>query len=95
MLPMLTLWTDVLAVPGTCTTGRKIARLPRRQSQLGQAPAGLDVIHSPTRFVTFIGRTQTNVPHEVYKSASVKRPIRCGVTCFCRLSAVLRAIRAF
>jgi hypothetical protein len=62
MLPLLSLWTDVFAVPGTRTTGRNTAREfllvgPRWQ---GQAPAGLEIIRSPTRFVGIGGRTQTN-----------------------------------
>jgi len=64
MLPLLSLWTDVFAVPGTRTTGRNTAREfllvgPRWQ---GQAPAGLEIIRSPTRFVGVGGRTQTNGP---------------------------------
>jgi hypothetical protein len=62
MLPLLSLWTDVFAVPGTRTTGRNTAREfllvgPRWQ---GQVPAGLEIIRSPTRFVGIGGRTQTN-----------------------------------
>jgi len=61
---LLSLWTDVFAVPGTRTTGRNTAREfllvgPRWQ---GQAPAGLEIIRSPTRFVGVGGRTQTNGP---------------------------------
>jgi hypothetical protein len=52
MMPMLSLWTDVFAVPGTRTTGRNTAGDfvivgPRWQ---GDVPAGLEVIRSPTRF---------------------------------------------
>jgi len=62
MLPMLSLWTDVFAAPGTRTTGRNTARDflivgPRWQ---GTAPDGLEIIRSPTRFVAIGGRTQTN-----------------------------------
>jgi hypothetical protein len=62
MLPMLSLWTDVFAAPGTRTTGRNTARDfliagPRWQ---GTAPHGLEIIRSPTRFVGIAGRTQTN-----------------------------------
>lgn len=62
MLPMLSLWTDVFAAPGTRTTGRNTAREflvvgPRWQ---GAAPRGLEIIRSPTRFVAVAGRTQTN-----------------------------------
>jgi hypothetical protein len=62
MLPLLSLWSDVFAVPGSRTTGRNTARNflivgPRWQ---GDAPAGLEIIRSPTRFVLVGGRTQTN-----------------------------------
>jgi hypothetical protein len=62
MMQLLSMWTDVFAVPGTRTTGRDTARNflivgPRWQ---GEAPAGLEIIRSPTRFVLIGGRTQTN-----------------------------------
>jgi hypothetical protein len=62
MLPMLSLWTDVFAVPGTRTTGRNAARdsLVAGPQWRGDAPAGLEVIKSPTRYVWIIGRTQTD-----------------------------------
>lgn len=61
-LPMLSLWTDVFAVPGPRTTGANttcdfLVTGPRWQ---GEVPAGLEVIESPTRYVWIIGRTQTN-----------------------------------
>jgi len=62
MLPLLSFWTDVFAVPGTRTTGRNSAREfllvdPKWQ---GAGPAGLEIIRSPTRFMGIGGRTQTN-----------------------------------
>jgi hypothetical protein len=62
MLPLLSLWTDVFAVPGTRTTGSNTARefLLVGPGWRGQAPAGLEIIRSPTRFVGIGGRTQTN-----------------------------------
>jgi hypothetical protein len=62
MLTMQSLWTDVFAVPGTRTTGRNTKREfllvgPRWQ---GEAPPGLEIIRSPTRFAVIGGRTQTN-----------------------------------
>jgi hypothetical protein len=62
MLPLLSLWTDVFAVPGTRTTGRSTARefLLVSPSWQGQAAAGLEIIRSPTRFLGIGGRTQTN-----------------------------------
>ncbi|MEI3852074.1 MULTISPECIES: DUF1254 domain-containing protein [Ensifer] len=62
LLPMLSLWTDVFAVPGTRTTGRNMARefLVVGPQWSGSAPDGLELIRSPTRYVWMIGRTQTN-----------------------------------
>ena len=63
MLPMLSLWSDVFAVPGSRTTGKNVARnflVIGPQWQGGDIPAGLEVIKSPTRSVWIIGRTQTN-----------------------------------
>ncbi|UVE16109.1 DUF1254 domain-containing protein [Pseudomonas sp. LS44] len=61
-LPMLSLWTDVFAVPGTRTTGKNTARdfLVVGPQWNGSVPAGLEMIKSPTRYTWIIGRTQTN-----------------------------------
>jgi hypothetical protein len=62
MLPMLSMWTDVFAVPGTRTTGRNNARtfLVTGPGWSGNVPPEMELIKSPTRYVWFIGRTQTN-----------------------------------
>ena len=62
MLPLLSLWTDVFAVPGTRTTGRNTARefLLIAPGWRGEAPSGVEIIRSPTRLVGIGGRTQTN-----------------------------------
>jgi hypothetical protein len=62
MLPLLSMWTDVFAVPGTRTTGRNTARnfLLVAPNWKDEAPSGLEVIRCPTRFVGMGGRTQTN-----------------------------------
>jgi hypothetical protein len=64
MLPMLSMWTDVFAVPGTRTTGRNRAVdfLVVGPKWQGEVPEGLELIRSPTRYVFIIGRTQTNGP---------------------------------
>src|SRR5215469_5449536 len=64
MLPILSLWSDVFAFPGTRTTGRNTARnfLLVAPSWTGEYPADLEIIRSPTRFVGLAGRTQTNGP---------------------------------
>jgi len=66
MLPMLSLWTDVFAAPGTRTTGRGKALqfLVVGPNWHLQDPVGLEVIQSPTSFVTIGGRTQTNGPED-------------------------------
>jgi hypothetical protein len=62
MLPLLSLWTDIFAVPGTRTTGRNTARefLLVGPNWRGEAPSGVEIIRSPTRLVGIGGRTQTN-----------------------------------
>ena len=66
MLPMLSMWSDVFAVPGTRTTGPDIARtfLVTGPGWHGEIPEGMEQIKSPTRYVWFIGRTQTNGPSD-------------------------------
>jgi hypothetical protein len=62
MLPMLSMWSDVFAVPGTRTTGPNNARtfMVVGPGWSGNVPSGMELIKSPTRYVWFIGRTQTN-----------------------------------
>ncbi|MGB8743592.1 MAG: DUF1254 domain-containing protein [Xanthobacteraceae bacterium] len=62
MLPMLSMWSDVFAVPGTRTTGPGRARtfLVTGPGWNGSVPSDMELIKSPTRYVWFIGRTQTN-----------------------------------
>jgi hypothetical protein len=64
MLPLMSFWTDIFAVPGTRTTGPNTARnfLLAGSHWLGSAPEGLEIIRSPTRFVDIVGRTYTNGP---------------------------------
>jgi hypothetical protein len=64
MFPLMSMWTDVFAVPGTRTTGANRARefLLVAPNWRGEVPEGLEVVRAPTRFLGFIGRTQTNGP---------------------------------
>ena len=61
MMPMLDMWTDVFACPGTRTTGSAgghFAIMGPRWS--GELPAGVQGIRSPTSVGWIIGRTKTN-----------------------------------
>ncbi|MGZ3448317.1 MAG: DUF1254 domain-containing protein [Polyangiales bacterium] len=61
MLPMLSMWTDVFAVPGTRTSGREAREYAVvGPSFAGKVPSDLEIIRAPTRYVWIIGRTQTN-----------------------------------
>ncbi|MFI1092723.1 DUF1254 domain-containing protein [Streptomyces sp. NPDC020917] len=65
MLPMLDMWTDVFAAPGSRTTGTG----PQQYTLVGpghtdEIPPGTEVIHAPTPYVWIIGRTQTNGPDD-------------------------------
>ena len=61
MLPMLDMWTDVFAAPGTRTSGTKASNFaivgPRWK---GKLPEDVEQIRSTTNIGWIIGRTQTN-----------------------------------
>ena len=61
MMPMIDMWTDVFACPGTRTTGSAgghFAIMGPRWS--GELPANVQGIRSPTSIGWIIGRTKTN-----------------------------------
>jgi hypothetical protein len=63
LLPMIDMWTDVFASPGSRTTGTQAGNLlvtPPGWS--GTVPAGFDQIAAPTSYVWIVGRTRTDGP---------------------------------
>lgn len=62
MVPLYDLWSNVFAVPGSRTTGTEQTRhfLLAGPGWTGQVPDGVERIDVPTRFMSFIGRTQVN-----------------------------------
>ncbi|WP_099022736.1 DUF1254 domain-containing protein [Mycolicibacterium palauense] len=66
MLPMLDMWTDVFANPGSRTTGTGTQTyvVTGPGGNTGATPPGVPVIVAPTPYVWVIGRTQTNGPDD-------------------------------
>jgi hypothetical protein len=73
LLPMLDMWTDVFASPGSRTTGTRAGhfviapagwRPDQRQGLIDayKLPAGTEIIDAPTPYVWMIGRTKTDGP---------------------------------
>jgi hypothetical protein len=95
LLPMMDMWTDVFAAPGTRTSGPRAADFgvvpPDWQ---GQLPSGVERIQSPTRYVWIVGRTQTNGPgdydavHRIQDGYAITPLSQWGKT---RIPAVHRA----
>ncbi len=60
-LPLLDMWTDVIAAPGSRTTGTGAANYAIvGPNWKGTLPQGVEAIRSPTSIGWLIGRTQTN-----------------------------------
>ncbi len=65
MLPMLDMWSDVFANPGSRSTGTGAGHFAiTRQGWTGQLPAGVTRIDSPTPHIWLLGRTQANGPSD-------------------------------
>jgi len=61
MLPMLDMWSNAFAVPGKRTSGTNEQHYAVvSKGWIGEVPAGVDKIVSPTPYIWILGRTQTN-----------------------------------
>jgi len=65
LLPMMDMWTDVFASPGSRTTGTQAGNfLITPPGWSGSVPPGMTQIGSPTPYVWIIGRTRTDGPQD-------------------------------
>ena len=63
LLPMLDMWTDVFAAPGSRTSGNQAGKFALvYEGWQGKLPDGIEKIEAPTPYIWIIGRTQTSGP---------------------------------
>ncbi|MFA6914946.1 MAG: DUF1254 domain-containing protein [Parachlamydiales bacterium] len=77
LVPMLDMWTDVFAVPGTRTTSGKAGNFAiASPNWQGKLPDGVELIRAPTPVVWIMGRTQTNGPDDYEQVHKVQNSYR-------------------
>jgi hypothetical protein len=77
LTPMLDMWSDVFAVPGTRTTeGASGDFVLAQDGWQGVQPSGARLVHTTTPFVWIIGRTQTNGPSDYERVHAIQDQYR-------------------
>jgi hypothetical protein len=77
LAPMLDMWTDIFAVPGSRNTlGTAHDFLVVAPDWRGDVPDGLDLIVAPTPFVWVMGRTQANGPDDFARVHAIQDQYR-------------------
>jgi hypothetical protein len=76
LLPLMDMWTDVFAAPGTRTLGKAGGRfLIASRDWRGTVPDGTELIRAPTDKVWLIARIQTNSPTDYEHVRKVQQGI--------------------
>jgi len=78
LLPMLDMWTDVFASPGSRTTGTQAGNfLVTPPGWTGAVPSGFTGIRAPTPYVWVIGRTKTDGPQDYAEVNEIQAGYKC------------------